>query len=380
MRLIYIYPSLTTVGGADRVIVDKANYFAEKCGYEVYIVTAHQNGQPSFFPLSEKVKHIDLGVNFNEQYRHSFFVRGFIYLKLLRIYKKKLSNVLNELKADFTLTTISRDIDFLHSIKDGSIKIAESHAPKQYVRNLHLMQNRNFLYQISGKIWIKKLEKAAKKFAAFVVLTQKDADSWSGVRSSTIIPNSLPFFPQQESNCKGKQIISVGRLYAEKGYDRLIEAWEIVAPKYPDWKINIYGNGELRGYLTELINKKGLSDSLILKDPVNNIIDKYVESSFYVMSSRFEGFGMVLIEAMACGLPVISFDCPMGPSNIINNNEDGFLVKDGDIQQFAEKICYLIDHEGIRIQMGQKARENVKRYNQETIMQKWIELFQSLKN
>ncbi|MCE5175155.1 MAG: glycosyltransferase family 4 protein [Bacteroidales bacterium] len=342
-------------------------------------MTAHQNGQPSFFPLSEKVKHIDLGVNFNEQYRHSFFVRGFIYLKLLHIYKKKLSNVLNELKADFTLTTISRDIDFLHSIKDGSIKIAEAHISKKYLRNLHLMQKGNFLYRIAAKIWVYRLEKAVKKFNAFVVLTQKDADNWKMIRSCTIIPDSLAFFPNKVSDCKKKQILSVGRLYEQKGYDMLIEAWFLVVKKNPDWKLYIYGSGELQEYLIGLIIKKGLSDSLFIKEPVKNIVDKYIESSLYVMSSRFEGFGMVLIEAMACGLPVISFDCPDGPSDIIANNEDGILVENGNIQQLAEKMSYMIEHEEIRVQMGQKARENVRRYNQDLIMKKWIDLFKSLK-
>lgn len=379
MRIIYIYSALTTVGGADRVIVDKANYFAEKCGYEVFIVTAHQNEKPFFSPLSKKVKHIDLAVNFNEQYRHPFFIRGFVYQKLLRIYKKRLSTLLKELRADFTLTTISRDIDFLLSIKDGSIKIAEAHVPKKFLRNLHLMQNRNFLYKIAGIIWTKRLENAAKNFGAFVVLTQEDADTWSKIRYCTVIPNSLPFYPKQNSNCKEKQIISVGRLNEQKGYDRLVEVWALVASKHTDWKLNIYGNGELKDSLAKLIKRKGLSDSMFLKDPVNNIVDKYVESSIYVMSSHFEGFGMVLIEAMACGLPVISFNCPAGLSNIISNNEDGFLVEDGNIQQLAEKMSYLIDHEDLRIQMGRKARENVKRYNQDVIMLKWVELFNSLK-
>ncbi|MFA6335909.1 MAG: glycosyltransferase family 4 protein [Bacteroidales bacterium] len=379
MRIIYIYPALTTVGGADRVIVDKASYLAEKFGYEVFILTANQSGKPFFFPLSEKVKFIDLGVNFNEQYGHSFFVRGFIYLKLLRLYKSKLSYLLKELKADFTLTTISRDIDFLLSIKDGSKKIAESHVPKQFVRNLHLMQRRNLLYRIAGKIWTKRLEKAAAKFDAFVVLTQQDAESWSKIRSCTVIPNPLPFFPERASDCKGKQIISVGRLYEEKGYDKLVKAWSLISNKHKEWKIYIYGVGEMKDFLTGLIREKGVSDSLFLMDPVNNIVEKYLESSFYVMSSRFEGFGMVLIEAMACGLPVISFDCPVGPSNIIIDNEDGFLVDEGNIRQFAEKMSFLIENEDIRVKMGQKARENIRRYDQDIIMLKWDELFRSLK-
>lgn len=379
MRIVYIYPALTTVGGADRVIVDKSNYFAEKCGYEVYIITAHQNGLKSFFELSEKVKHIDLGVNFNEQYAHTFFVRGFIYLRLLRIYKIKLTKLLKELKADFVLTTISRDVDFLTQIKDGSQKIAEAHVSKKYLRNLHLLHERGLLYKIAGKFWSKTLEKAAKKFDAFVVLTKNDADHWKDIRPCTVIPNSIPFYPSSPSTCKNKKIISVGRFYAQKGFDMLIDAWEIVARKHPEWKLSIYGNGELENELTDSIRNKGLTNSVSLEHPVGNIADKYVESSAYVMSSRFEGFGMVLIEAMACGLPVVSFNCPDGPSDIISDGQDGFLVENANVQQLAEKVSILIEKEDLRIQMGLKARENVKRYDQDKIMQKWVDLFQSLK-
>jgi len=379
MKIVYIYPALSTIGGADRVIVDKANYFAEKCGYEVYIVTAHQNGQNSFFSLSGKVNHIDLNVNFNEQYNHNFFARGFIYLMLISRYRKRLSKLLHELKADFTITTISRDIDFIHTIKDGSIKIAEAHSPKHYLRNLHRLQFKNWMYQISGKIFTRKLEKAAKKFAAFVVLTQNDADCWKDIRPCTVIPNSLPFFPEKASNCQNKLIITVGRLYPEKGYERLIEAWAMVSPKHPDWKVRVYGVGILKDPLNKLIRKKGVVDTFFLEGATKNISEKYLESSFYIMGSIFEGFGMVLIEAMACGLPVIAFDCPVGPATIIKNQEDGFLVKNGDIEQFAQKICYLIENDEARIQMGEKARANVQRFNRELIMQKWIDLFQSLK-
>jgi len=379
MKIVYIYPALTTVGGADRVIVDKANYFADRCGYEVYIVTAHQNGRPSFFKVSEKVKHVDLNVNFDEQYHHSFFVRGFIYLRLLHVYKKKLSILLKELKADFTLTTISRDVDFLNSIKDGSLKIAEAHVSKKFLRNLHLMQDHGFLYKIAGILWNKRLEYAAKRFDAFVVLTEQDAKNWKKIRYCNVIPNSIPFYPEIPSTCINKKVISVGRFYAQKGFDFLIDAWSLIVIQHPGWELNIYGNGELEDELTKSISNKNLADSIFLKKPVKNISDKYQESSLYVMSSRFEGFGMVLIEAMACGLPVISFNCPDGPSDIITDNEDGFLVENENVQLLAEKISVLIENEDLRIDMGQKARENVKRYSQDIVMQKWIDLFQSLK-
>lgn len=380
MKIAYIYPALTAVGGADRVITEKANYFAEKCNYEVYIITAHQNGQPLFFPLSKKVKHIDLGVNFDEQYKHSFFMRGYVYFKLLRIYKKKMEELLKFLKLDFTISAISREIDFLTSIDDGSIKIVEAHVSKIFLRNLHLMKNKNILYQITRYIWTKRLESAIKEFAALIVLTTDDAKHWENIKKAIVIPNSLPFYPDKTSNCESKKIISVGRLNEQKGYNMLLKAWQNIAPIHPEWSIHIYGNGELKGELLKEIESKRLSNSFFIEEPVTNITDKYSESSFYVMSSRFEGFGMVLIEAMACGLPTISFDCPNGPADIIANNEDGYLVTNGNIAELAEKINYLIENEETRKSMGIKARENVKRYLPDKVISKWIELFESLKN
>ena len=379
MKIAYIYPALNTIGGADRVISDKANYFAEHYGYEVYIITAHQNNHPLFFKLSDKVKHIDLDVDFNKQYHHSFFKRGFIYFRLLRQYRKKLNALLLSLKLDITITTISRDIDFLYKLKDGSKKIAEAHVSKEYVRNFHLLKNKGFLYQGILKIWRQKLENAIRKFDRLVVLTDNDAKNWNNVKDAVVIPNSIPFYPVNYSNCTGKKIISVGRLYEQKGYDLLIYAWELVHKTYPDWTIHIYGNGEDQKKLQQLINSKNFNNSFILEEPVTNIADKYIESSLYVMSSRFEGFGMVLIEAMACGLPVISFNCPDGPSDIITDGEDGFLVENGNIKKLADKICYLIENEGLRMKMGQNARESVKRYFPDQIMKKWIDLFETLK-
>jgi glycosyltransferase involved in cell wall biosynthesis len=379
MKIAYIYPALNTIGGADRVITEKANYFAEQYGYEVYIITAHQNKVPISFPVSPKVTHIDLEVDFTEQYKYSFFKRGITYFKLLGIYKQKLSNLLNKLKVDFTITTISRDIDFLASLKDGSLKIAEAHVSKKFVRNNHLLYEKNILYKIAGKIWAYMLERNIKKFTELVVLTENDALNWKSIRSSTIICNSSPFTPKVKSECTNKKIISVGRLTEQKGFDMLIDAWEIVAQKHSDWAITVYGEGQLLDSLQQQINSKNLSASFKIEKFVKNISDKYTESSIYVMSSRFEGFGMVLIEAMSCGVPVISFDCPDGPSEIIRDNEDGFLVENGNIKQLAEKISFLIEDPAARLKMGMKAAENVHRYAPEIIMQKWVDLFEHLK-
>lgn len=378
MKIAYLYPSLNTVGGADRIITEKANYLAEHFGYEVWIITAHQLGKPLFFPLSPRVTHIDLNVDFNQQYRHSLLVRAWIYFKLLRIYKQRLSNLLYTLRPDIVITTISRDIDFLPRIKDGSLKIAEAHVAKPFLRNLHLMQERSLPYRLVGKVWSRRLEKAIRKFHGLVVLTQHDVADWEGIIRPVVIPNSLAFYPEKASTCENKSIISIGRLCEQKGYDQLLEAWRTVAGKHPDWKLQVYGEGEWEGMLKQKIEAWRLAESFILHKPVTNIREKYVESSFYVLSSRFEGFGLVLIEAMACGLPCVAYDCPNGPADIIKDGDDGILVENGNISSLANRICYLIEHETERKQMGKKARQNVRRYLPETVMSKWVDYFESL--
>ena len=119
-------------------------------------------------------------------------------------------------------------------------------------------------------------------------------------------------------------------------------------------------------------------DCIFIHEPTSEIIAKYQESSIYIMSSRYEGFGMVLLEAMACGIPCVSFDCPYGPSDIIHDGEDGFLVKHLDTTALAERICYLIENPEIRKEMGEKAKRNIKRYSRENVMAQWTELFNHL--
>lgn len=380
MRIVYIYTALTSMGGVDRIISVKANFFAEKYGYEVYIITDSQATRPPIFPLSSKVKHIDLNIDFDIQYHHKIITRAFYYIILMYQYKKSLSKLLKEIKPDFILTTLGRDMDFLPHIKDGSIKIGESHIAKQFTRNFHLMEQRGFPYKQIAHYWRRKQENAVKQLDALVVLTQYDAASWKTVKPAKVIPNPSPFTPRKFSSCLNKRIISVGRLSEQKGYDMLIDAWQIVSCKHPDWELNIYGEGLLKDELETQIKEKGVNETLHICEPTSAIAEKYAESSIYVMSSRFEGFGLVLIEAMACGVPCISFDCPYGPSDIIRNDEDGLLVENGNVRKLAEAIIYLIEHEEIRIRMGEKARINSQRYALGQIMNQWTNLFNELKN
>lgn len=380
MRIAYIYTALTSVGGADRVITNKMNYFADKLGYEVYVITDSQVGKPPVFPLSEKVKHIDLDVDFDQQYHHTIAVRFLYYNLLMKRYRKRLSELLCSLKLDIVITTCGREMDFLMDIPDGSLKLGESHIAKAFCRNFHLMEQRGFPYKQVARYWRRKQEESIKKLDCFVVLTNHDAESWKNVREAKVIPNPYSFAPEQPSDCKSKKIISVGRLNEQKGYERLIEAWSRIASRHPEWEVNLYGHGEQKEEFEALIKKLKIEDSFHILPPTNRIIEKYCESSFYVMSSRFEGLPMVLLEAMSCGLPCVSFDCPHGPSDLIQSGTNGILVENGNIQQLASAMEKMIDNEESRIRMGQNAFRFIQKYAPDNVMQMWVQLFNALQS
>lgn len=377
MKITYIYTALVTRGGADRVITNKANWLAEH-GYDVMIVTDTQLGREPIYPLSPKVVLHDLAIDFSLEYGHSLPVRAWWYFKLMRQYRKKLTEVLMKRQSDVVITTLGRDLDFLTKIKDGSVKIGESHIARQFSRNFHLMEQKGGLHKMIAQRWRKKQEKDVSKLDALVLLTREDANSWKGVTNTFVIPNPTPFYPEESSTCESHKAICVGRLNEQKGYEYLIDAWAIVSKRYPDWILNAYGSGEIKEQLQMRIDEKGVSNSLILNEPTSDIIDKYLESSIYIMSSRFEGFPMVLLEAMSCGLPCVSFDCPNGAKDIIEDGRNGFLVGYLNVEQLADNICKLIENESLRKEMSNHAREDVKHYLPTEIMKLWERLFSDI--
>jgi hypothetical protein len=183
------------MGGVDRILTTKANYLAEQPGYEVYIITDSQCGQPFTFPLSEKVKHIDLGLNFGRQYTYSLPRRFWYYLSRMHTYKKRLEQLLTELHPDITISTLGREMDFLPTLCDGSLKVGETHIAKPFCRNFHLMEQRGGIHRLMAKYWRHKQEEAVRKLDALVVLTKNDAESWRCVKEACIIPNPITLHP-----------------------------------------------------------------------------------------------------------------------------------------------------------------------------------------
>jgi len=232
-----------------------------------------------------------------------------------------------------------------------------------------------------------KLRDHARKLAAryskyIITLTETDRKSYmDNLNCRAIvksIPNPLVFYPDKYSECTKKVVLSVGRLNYQKGYEFLLNAWEIVSAKHPDWELRIAGTGELELQLKDQAKYLNIDSSVKFLGLISNVEEEYMNSSIYAMSSRFEGFPMVLLEAMSYALPVVSFDCHTGPADIITDEEDGILVEAGDVEGLAQGICSLIENENLRKAMSFNARNNIKRFSKENIIFEWVNLFQSL--
>lgn len=376
MKIAYCTPSLYIPGGIERVLTVKANYLADVLGYDIYIILTDGKGNQPYYPLSPKIHIINLDINFEALWNKTFIKKGFIYLQKQRIYKKKLKNILFEIKPDITVSLLRREINFITSIQDGSAKIGELHVNKQNYRNFE-KNNTNIIKNIFSYFWMRSLVRKLKQLNRFIVLSQEDKANWNELNNVSVIPNPLPSNSIKKSKNENKGVIAVGRYTYQKGFDLLLKAWSIVSRKHPDWKLSIFGSGNKDEYI-QLAKSLHIEEYCHINPSVTDIYDKYCENSIFVLSSRFEGFGMVLIEAMNCGVPVISFACPCGPKDIIHPNEDGLLVENGNIEVLAEKICYLIEHPEERIRIGKNAITNAERYKIENIAKQWDELFQEI--
>ncbi len=378
LKIVYCIPSLYYPSGMERVVTLKANYFAEVYGYEVVIILTDGKDKKPFYSLSPLVRIINLDINYDELYGKSFLKKTVLYLKKQRIFKNRLRDCLFNLKPDITISTLRREINFINSIKDGSVKIGEIHFSKANYRDFKGEKFINIVQRLFGFLWMKQLINQLKKLDRFITLTDEDKMLWTELKNVLTINNPLSFFPDKTSKCENKQIVAAGRYVPQKGFDLLIDAWSLVEKKHPDWKLNIFGDGD-RKLLENIIIKNNLQNCY-LNHSTNDIASEFINSSIYVLSSRFEGFGLVITEAMACGVPPIAFDCPCGPKDIINNLKDGILVNSGDINELAEKICFLIENEEIRKDMGSNARKNAERFKIGHIAEQWKLLFEELIN
>ncbi|WP_341214644.1 glycosyltransferase [uncultured Wocania sp.] len=295
IKLLYITNQISGSGGLERVLSIKASYLADKLNYEVHIVTLNQGNKSLFYKFSDSLIYHNINALGNPI---NYFLK----------YKNGLKKIVDFVKPDI----ISVCDDGLKGffvpwfIKKPCPMVYERHVSK----NIEIKSDTTSFFQsIKLKFIFALMNLGAKRYNRFIVLTKGNLKEWN-LNNLEVISNPLSFYPNKISSLENKTVIAVGKHCHQKGYDRLLKSWEILSEKYPDWKLEVYGSIDKREGLHNLAKELKVDKSVTFFPPEKNIGEKYKSASIYVMSSRYEGFGMVLIEAMAYGVPCVSFDCP----------------------------------------------------------------------
>lgn len=377
MKIAYCIPYLWNSGGVDRVVTIKANYLADVLGYDVAIITTDQDNREPFFEVSPKIKLIDLGVNYTKTDRTPLGKLCNSTIKR-RIHAKRLERALADFNPDISIAVTRRELPILYKLKSGGVKMAERHMNKNCrLRDEHPSISRSFRRWLSSRE-----ERWVSHYRCCATLTTQDKSFWHPNDNMVVIPNPVTITPKLLTRRDHKQVLAVGRISYEKGFDRLVKAWAIVAKTHPEWILTIVGScddvAEVKK-LKRLIKSLNLS-TVQLFPPSNDIIYYYVNSSFFVLSSRYEGMPLTLLEAMSCGLPCVAFDCLCGPRDIIADGKDGLLVQNGNIAELAEAIRRLLEDKALRNTLGEAAVLKSQQFSLPTIMAQWDKLFKQVKS
>lgn len=387
MKVTFLVYNIYGMGGTVRTVANTANFLANQ-GYQVDIISVRRTRGTPMFELD---KRINLKPIFDARRGMLFGANTPKYKKIIKKILMKIPSLFIDKSEDlyhmFNFFVDLKIINAIRKVKEGVFittipsfnVLSASFASKDCIL---IGQEHKYFNGYHPRLQ-KKITRHYKKLDSLICLTDSEVEVYKGIlqESNTKlykIENATQM-PNFSSSQKEKTVIAAGRFVHEKGFDMLIKSFETVVSKHPDWKLKIFGAGEEEKTLRQLIFSKKLYNNVFLMPKTNNILEEMSNSSIYALSSRQESFGMVVVEAMSVGIPCVSFACP-GPVEIISHNKDGILVEQGNTDDFASSLLYLIEKEEIRIKMGLTARKNVKRYSFDTLGKKWEKMLEELRS
>ena len=373
MNIVFLLRSVVLSGGIERVMTEKANWLAHK-GHQVLFLTYEQGTHYMSFPLDSCVNHEDLDCRYFTVYKNNVLIRPISKLLMKKKFKSRLKSKICSFRPNVMIVpqNIEEYFSIVTSMNVFVPIVLECHSTNlEYLKSVNIFENYYRKYFILPCVM---------RCSLVITLTDGDASFWRQVCEHVIsVPNPLSYYPETINSVVRKtgKIICVARLHVIKRIDRLIEAFSLISNKYPEWSIDVYGDGEERERLLNLIIENNLYGKVHINAPINNIFEKYMESEFVVLSSDSESFSLVLVEAMSCGVPVVSVACPYGPSEIIEDGLTGLLTR-MDVKDLADKMEWMIVHENERRIMGEQARIDAKKYKKDTVMKQWESAYKSV--
>jgi glycosyltransferase involved in cell wall biosynthesis len=364
MRLIFSTDQIYLHGGIEKVMAQKANYFADVLGYEVVILTTEQKQNAPCYTLSPNIQLIDLNINYE---REKSFVHPANLVKVPHHIFKWIA-ILRQLKPR-VLVVCNYAFDFYWTpfLFSKIAKYKEYHSSRYFVH-----QSRA---HAKGFAWLGHLIQSAveRQYSKLVLLNASETAFYDSPQQ-VVIPNPIAM-GDYHAALDSHQVLAAGRLAPVKGFDNLIEIWAKVVQQEPTWTLSIYGQGEPQyvAYLQDKIKQLNIEKQVFIREAVPHLTQTMQAYSMYLMTSHTECFPMVLLEALSVGLPCVSYDCPTGPVHIITPDQDGCLVSNQNQEAFVEKVLFLIRNPNERKQMGANATQNIMRFSQQNVMRMWQE-------
>lgn len=356
----------------------KANWWVEH-GNEVWIVTANQGVEQDYYELHPSVVRKDFDIGFQLGIDNGNLLMKFVRkIGKMRRYRRELEQFIYEVKPDIVVSTFTNDSDFLYKLKDGSKKVLEFHFSHEGFKSQMKYGSQTLKNKLLLTYRLRKHERIARKYDAFVVLTHEDAEAWKGYDNLHVIHNMLSFETPEVSTCMEKRVIAVGRLDFQKKFDRLVDIWALVNKECPEWRLDIFGQGPDKENLQKQIHSLGLENVITINPPTKQIGREYRQSSVFAMTSTYEGLPMTLLEAISYGLPCIAYSFPCGPRDIIEDGKNGYVIEEGNKETFAHRLVELMKNDELRQEMGSNAKESSRKYSVENIMEQWLALFSKM--